>query len=532
MEYRSSVLVIGGGIGGLSAALKLAQFCDVIVVMKEDRFLSSTYFAQGGIASVFSKEDTFESHIQDTLRAGDGLCHEEVVQSVVEEGPIRVRELIEIGVSFSRNAEEVAYDLGREGGHSQRRILHAEDFTGREIQRALVEAVEKAPRIRIFENHIAVDLITTEKFGLGRGINRGVGAYILNRGTGQIDTFLSHFTVLATGGLGKVYLYTSNPDVATGDGVAMAYRAGADIANMEFIQFHPTCLYHPHAKSFLISEAVRGEGGILRLAHGEAFMERHHPMKELAPRDIVARAIDHEIKRTGNDCVYLDVTHLNPEFIKKRFPNIYEKCLSLGIDMVQEPVPVVPAAHYACGGVVTNLKGETTTPRLFACGEVACTGLHGANRLASNSLLEAIVFAHRIAEEIRGEYDKDIAQEALPDVPPWNPGGARDSDEEVVIAHNWDEIRRTLWNYVGIVRSNKRLMRARHRIDNLMKEIDEYYWNFTVTGDLIELRNLSQVADLIVRSAMQRQESRGLHYNIDYLRKDDRFLRDTLLKKS
>lgn len=533
MEYRFPILVIGGGIGGLSVALKASRLGEVGVVMKEDRFLSNTYFAQGGIASVFSREDTFESHIEDTLRVGSGLCREEVVRTVVREGPARVRELIQLGVAFSRSSmEETMYDLGREGGHSHRRVLHAEDFTGREIQRALVEAVEREPRIKVFESHIAVDLITSRKFAPEmEGPARCLGAYVLDRKRGEILTFLSPFTLLATGGLGKAYLYTSNPDIATGDGVAMAYRAGVDIANMEFVQFHPTCLYHPQAKSFLISEALRGEGAVLRLEDGETFMERYHEKRELAPRDVVARAIDHEMKRTGSAFVYLDATHLGADFLKDRFPHIYEQCLSFGIDITKQPIPVVPAAHYACGGILTDLHGRTSLEGLYACGEVACTGLHGANRLASNSLLEAIVFAHRIVQDIAERFESFPKVDTFAGIPPWDPGSARDSDEEVVIAHNWDEVRRTLWNYVGIVRSNKRLARARHRIQNLIEEINEYYWDFIVTSDLIELRNIATVADLIVRSAIERHESRGLHYNIDYPYTDARFLKETVLRR-
>lgn len=537
-SIQADFLVIGSGIAGTFFALKAAEFGDVVVVTKRERSMSSTREAQGGIASVFSKDDSFEEHVKDTLYAGAGICHRDVVEMVVKEGPERVRELIEIGVRFTKKVKDennVEYDLTREGGHSRRRILHADDFTGQEIERALLAAAEKKNNIHFYEYHSAIDLITAGKFLKKKPpegfIDECLGAYVLDVKTGEIKSFFAKSTILATGGGGKVYLYTSNPDIATCDGVAMAYRAGCRIANMEFVQFHPTCLYHPQAKSFLISEAVRGEGGILRLKDGTPFMEKYHHLKDLAPRDIVARAIDAELKRTGDDCVYLDVTHLDPGFVKKRFPNIYKRCLEFGIDMTKEPIPVVPAAHYMCGGVMTDMSGRTDIKNLYAIGETACTGLHGANRLASNSLLEAVVFAHRAALDCAEKSEDEVIAMSR-DIPNWDNMGATDSDEIVVVSHNWDEIRRLMWNYVGIVRSNKRLERALRRLQILQQEINEYYWRFLVTSDLIELRNIADVGEIIVRSAMQRKESRGLHYTIDYPERDDKnFLKDTIIQK-
>ena len=508
-------LVLGSGIAGLFYALKVAPRGRVAIVTKKDSAESNTNYAQGGIASVTSKEDSFELHVRDTLTAGAGLCREDVVRTIVSEGPARIAELIELGMQFSEReipaTHEKELDLGREGGHSKRRILHAKDVTGREIERALLNAAALQPNIQIFENHLAIDLITSRKLG-HPGDNRCLGAYVFDKKSGTVETYAAAITVLATGGCGKVYLYTTNPDIATGDGVAMAYRAGAPIANMEFVQFHPTCLYHPRAKSFLISEAVRGEGGVLKTLEGVEFMDAYHPMKSLAPRDVVARAIDSEMKASGADCVLLDITHKPAQFIIDRFPNIYQTCLRYGIDITKEPIPVVPAAHYQCGGVRTDLDGRTEIAGLYAVGEVACTGLHGANRLASNSLLEALVCSCRAAELA----PKIPAGVTDLKIPAWQSGDADNPDEMVVVSHNWDEIRHCMWDYVGIVRTNKRLERAQKRIANLQEEIQEYYWNFIVTADLLELRNIATVAEMIVRCALMRPESRGLHYNLDY----------------
>jgi L-aspartate oxidase len=523
-------LVLGSGIAGLSFALKVAPLGRVAIVTKKSRAESNTNYAQGGIAAVTSKEDSVEMHVRDTLLAGAGLCREEVVRVIVTEGPARIAELMELGMKFSEREINGGreLDLGREGGHSKRRILHAKDVTGREIERALLAAAAAQPNIEMFENHLAIDLITAQKSGGPPGANRCLGAYVLDKNHDQIERFAARTVLLATGGCGKVYLYTTNPDIATGDGVAMAYRAGAAVANMEFVQFHPTCLYHARAKSFLISEAVRGEGGILKTVEGAPFMEKYHPLQALAPRDIVARAIDSEMKKSGADHVVLDISHKPAAFIMERFPNIYATCLEYGIDITREPIPVVPAAHYQCGGVVTTVDGQTEMPGLYAVGEAACTGLHGANRLASNSLLEALVCAHRAAARVRAQPDP---KSDLP-LAPWQPGHAHNVDELVVIYHNWDEIRRMMWDYVGIVRTNKRLQRARSRIANLQEEIQEYYWDFTVTSELLELRNIATVAELIITSALRRPESRGLHYNLDYPLPDPAWAqRDTVLRK-
>ncbi len=529
---RTDFLVIGSGIAGLFYAFKAAAHGSVAVVTKKTSTESNTNYAQGGIASVMSREDTFELHLRDTLAAGAGLCREEVVRTIVEEGPERIAELIQLGMHFSERADpdrpgQHELDLGREGGHSKRRILHAKDMTGREVERALLAAAARQPNIRFFENHISIDLITTSKLGLP-GPNRCLGAYVLDKRTDQVRTFVARQVALATGGCGKVYLYTTNPDIATGDGVAMAYRAGTGVANMEFIQFHPTCLYHPKAKSFLISEAVRGEGAVLRTFGGREFMDAHHPLKSLAPRDIVARAIDSEMKRSGSDHVYLDITHRPAPFIIQRFPNIYRTCLELGLDITKEMIPVVPAAHYQCGGVITDVDGQTEIAGLQAIGEVACTGLHGANRLASNSLLEALVCSHRAARRAI-----DLPPPVNVPIPKWQSGPAHNPDELVVISHLWDEIRRLMWDYVGIVRTNKRLQRAEKRLQNLQAEIRDYYWDFVVTSDLLELRNIATVAELIVTCAIQRPESRGLHFNLDYPEADPAWSqRDTVVRRS
>jgi L-aspartate oxidase len=537
MEYNIDFLVIGTGIAGLSFALKVGDYGRVAIVTKKEAMETSTNYAQGGIASVFGQHDSFDLHIRDTLEAGDGLCKQDVVEMVVNSGPERIRELMNWGVAFTQDsAGNLELDLGLEGGHSQKRIVHAGDLTGHAIEQMLVDRARKHKQIDIFENYIAVDLITYSmrmKRGVVTAAHEDVccGAYVLDTETNEVHTFHAKITVLATGGAGKVYLYTSNPDIATGDGIAMAYRAGALVANLEFVQFHPTCLYHSEAKNFLISEAVRGEGGVLIDSRGRAFMGDYDSKKDLACRDVVARAIDSEMKKTGDDCVFLDITHKEPDFVKERFPNIYQKCLSFDMDMTKEPIPVVPAAHYICGGVLVDAAGKTDIERLYAVGETACTGLHGANRLASNSLLEAVVYAHRTA----GQAVKDLSSmntEICRDLPPWDPMGTTDSDEAIVVAHNWDEIRRCMWNYVGIVRSNKRLLRARNRIETIQKEIREYYWDFKITSDLIELRNIALLAELIIQSAMLRKESRGLHYNIKYPEKDDKFwLKDTILRR-
>lgn len=511
MRHQFDYLVLGSGIAGLSFALQAARHGSVAVLAKRGRSETNTAYAQGGIAAVLTPQDSFEEHIRDTLTAGGGLCREEAVRVTITEGPSRVRELIELGAEFTRDATPLGYHLGREGGHSRRRVLHAADQTGREIERTLLSAAARAG-VQFFEEHHGIDLIMSSKVH-SSSPDRVLGAYALDLRSGEVNAFVAKVVVLATGGAGKVYLYTSNPDIATGDGLAMAHRAGAAIANLEFIQFHPTVLFHSQAKSFLISEALRGEGGILRNKDGEAFMERYDPRRELAPRDVVALSIDAELKRRGDDCVFLDMTHLGKAFLVEHFPHIFTTCAAFGIDMSVAPIPVVPAAHYVCGGVCTDLDGQTSIPGLLAAGEVACTGLHGANRLASNSLLEGLVFGHRAAARAR-ELAADSRRAA--EVPDWDPGSAVPPDEGVIVKQNWDEIRGLMWNYVGIVRTDKRLARAQRRLENLVGEIQEYYWGYLVTRDLLELRNLADVATLIVACAQQRKESRGLHYTLSY----------------
>jgi L-aspartate oxidase len=512
VAFQTDFLVLGSGIAGLSFALEAAQHGRVTIVTKKASAESATNYAQGGIAAVIGPDDSYEDHVRDTLTSGAGLCRETAVRFAVEHGPGSIEWLVDLGVRFDRG-EEGSYDLGREGGHSRRRVLHAADLTGQEIERALVERCEEHPRIDLLTHRLAIDLVTTTRLGIA-GPPRIAGAYVLDAETREVQSYQAPIVFLATGGCGKVYLYTSNPDIASGDGVAMAARAGATIANMEFIQFHPTCLFHPDARSFLISEAVRGEGAVLRTRAGDGFMPRHHPLADLAPRDVVARAIDYELKRSGDDCVYLDCTSADSNYLRSRFPNIYRRCLSLGIDIVKQPIPVVPAAHYSCGGVLTDLSGESSIGNLFAAGEVACTGLHGANRLASNSLLEGVVFAQAASREATRRFRSGL--ERVPSIPEWDSGEAEDPTEAILVNANWDEIRRLMWNYVGIVRGEKRLERARRRIAMLRAEIREYYWNFKLTPDLVELRNLATVAELIIHSAASRKESRGLHYTLDY----------------
>lgn len=515
-HYRHDVLVIGSGGAGLALALNLPPHLTVAVLSKGELANGSTYWAQGGVAAVLDDADNIESHVQDTLIAGAGLCNEEAVRFTISRSRDAIQWLIDQGVPFTRDDGDLfgeasfAFHLTREGGHSHRRIIHAADATGSAIFNTLLERARQRNNIELLEQRVAVDLITEHKLG-GAG-RRCLGAYVLNRQTDEVDTFTARFVVLATGGAAKVYLYTSNPDGTCGDGIAMAWRAGCRVGNLEFNQFHPTCLYHPQAKNFLITEAVRGEGGLLRLPNGERFMPRFDLRAELAPRDIVARAIDHEMKRLGIDCVYLDISHRPARFIREHFPTIYERCLGFGIDITREPIPVVPAAHYTCGGVVVDHNGCTDVPGLYAIGETSFTGLHGANRLASNSLLECFVYAQAAAADI-------ARQTEIPwptALPTWDASQVTDSDEDIIISHNWDELRRFMWDYVGIVRTSKRLQRAQHRVRLLLAEINEFYSNYKISRDLIELRNLALVADLIIRSAMQRQESRGLHYTLDY----------------
>ncbi|WP_036502491.1 L-aspartate oxidase [Nitrosococcus oceani] len=516
MTHNYDVLIIGSGSAGLTLALHLTSKARIAILSKRTLEEGASLYAQGGISVALDKNDSTKSHIEDTLRVGAGLCDETAARFTVEQAREAIHWLIAEGTAFTRDSSGGSgYHLTREGGHSHRRVIHAADATGRVVETKLVQLAKARSNIEIFENYVAIELITNHK--LGRDSNQCLGAYALNRVQGQVDTFSARCVILATGGTGKVYLYTSNPDVCTGDGIAMGWRAGCRVANMEFIQFHPTCLYHPHAKSFLITEALRGEGGRLLLPNGSPFMHRFDRRGELAPRDIVARAIDHEMKRLGIDCVYLDISHKPAAFIRQHFPNVYAHCLEFGINITQAPIPVVPAAHYTCGGIVTDLRGQTDLKNLYAIGETAHTGLHGANRMASNSLLECLVFARAAAQDINARLAGISQAESLP---PWDESQVIDSEEEIVVAHNWDELRRFMWDYVGIVRTVKRLQRAQHRIDLLHQEIAEYYGNFRITNDLIELRNLVVVADLIIRSALERKESRGLHYILDYPQKN------------
>ena len=516
-HYQHDVLVIGSGAAGLTLALTLPAHLRIAILSKGDLANGSTYWAQGGVAAVLDDADTVESHVTDTLNAGGGLCREDAVRFTVEHSREAIEWLIKQGVPFTRedkrDREEGSFEfhLTREGGHSHRRIIHAADATGAAIFNTLLDQTRKRANIELLEQRVAVDLITERKLGLPG--QRCVGAYVLDRNSGEVDTHCARFVVLATGGAAKVYLYTSNPDGASGDGIAMAWRAGCRVGNLEFNQFHPTCLYHPQAKSFLITEALRGEGAHLKLPNGERFMERFDERAELAPRDIVARAIDHEMKRLGVDCVYLDISHKPAEFVRAHFPTVYERCLQYGIDITRQPIPVVPAAHYTCGGVLVDRHGRTDVPGLYAIGETSFTGLHGANRMASNSLLECFVYARSAVEDILAHLDQVATPQSLP---AWDASQVTDSDEDVIIAHNWDELRRFMWDYVGIVRTNKRLQRAQHRVRLLLDEIDEFYSNYRVSRDLIELRNLALVAELMIDSAMRRQESRGLHYTLDY----------------
>ncbi|GAB4351049.1 MAG: L-aspartate oxidase [Immundisolibacter sp.] len=526
MSTSQQILIIGGGVAGLSLALRLADRVAVTLLAKGPLTEGSSLYAQGGVAAVLGDQDSIDAHVHDTQVAGAGLCDPAAVRFTIERSRDAIAWLIDQGVAFTRLTEPGGngpfddYHLTREGGHGQRRIIHAADSTGRAITTTLEDKVRAHPNITLHDYHVAIDLITGARLGMTGDANRCLGAYVLNLHTGRVQAFHAQAVVLATGGVGKVYLYTSNPDVATGDGIAMAWRAGCRVANMEFIQFHPTCLFHPQAKNFLISEALRGEGGRLCLPGGERFMHRYDARLELAPRDVVARAIDSEMKRLGLDCVYLDISHQPADFIREHFPTIAARCLKLGIDITREPIPVVPAAHYLCGGVLTDLNGRTDLPGLYAVGETAYTGLHGANRLASNSLLECLVFAESAAADILIRLPH--TNPATPDIPPWDESLVTDSDEEVVVTHNWQELRRAMWDYVGIVRTDKRLARAMNRVQLLAREIHDYYANFRVSHHLIELRNLVQVAELIVRSAQQRRESRGLHYSLDCPQLDTR----------
>jgi len=527
-QSHYDAIIIGGGAAGLCLAMRLAETAKVAVIAKGPLKEGATLYAQGGISAVLDADDSIQSHIEDTLRAGAGLCNVDVVRYTVEHAREAIQWLVDSGVEFTqyeRKDGTIDFHLTREGGHSHRRVLHAADATGRAIETTLVDRLRHHKNIDVLEEHLVIDLITSDKLGM-EGEQQCLGCYVLDKKNQQIITLASRFTVLATGGAGKVYLYTSNPDVSTGDGIAMAWRAGCRVADMEFVQFHPTCLYHPKAKSFLVTEALRGEGARLRLPSGETFMEKFHPEAELAPRDIVARAIDYEMKRLGVDCVYLDITHKPADFIRNHFPTVYAKCLEFGIDITQEAIPVVPAAHYTCGGIMTDRHGRTDIGNLYAIGETAFTGLHGANRMASNSLLECLVFATAAGQDINQHLQQPQAATPLPE---WDASQVTQAAEQIVIAHDWDELRRVMWDYVGIVRSDKRLNRALSRIQILAKEVEEYYASHTVNNDLLELRNLVVVAELIVRSALERKESRGLHYNKDYPEPVEALAKDSIL---
>ncbi len=523
------ILIIGSGAAGLMTALHLADYANIAILTKSRLKEGSTAYAQGGISAVLDKEDSLQSHIKDTLDAGAGLCHKKIVKKVVAEGKSCIDQLIQQGVKFSQTQDGKHYHLTREGGHSHRRVIHAADATGNAVETTLAEQVKQHPNITIYSHHLAIDLITkkTKQTQKTKQSKQCLGAYVFNNPQQKVFVIPAKFTILATGGASKVYLYTSNPDVSTGDGIAMAWRAGCRVANMEFIQFHPTCLYHPEARSFLISEAVRGEGGKLILPNGQRFMPRFDPRAELAPRDIVARAIDHEMKRLGIESVYLDISHESDRLIRTHFPTIYSRCLDFGMDITKEPIPVVPAAHYTCGGVMTDKHAKTDIKNLYAIGETAFTGLHGANRMASNSLLECLAFAKFASDNIKKNLDKVTSPSKLPI---WDESQVTDSDEEVVVAHNWEELRRFMWDYVGIVRTNKRLARAKRRCDVLQQEIYEYYGHFRVSHDLLELRNLVTVADLIIQSALRRHHSVGLHYTLDDKgKKDPLYHQNTIL---
>lgn len=517
--YSSDFLVIGSGLSGQLFSIKVAKHGTVNLVTKGMLTESATFKAQGGIAAVVAPDDSIALHVEDTIRVGAGLCHRDVVESFVKDGPNRISELVELGVDFCEEEATGEYELGLEGGHSKRRVLHVKDHTGKDIELALTDRLRNEKNIQIFENHMAINLYVTN--------NRVHGAYILDLNTSEVERFVAKTVILATGGSGRVFLYTSNPDVATGDGIAMAFRAGATVMNLEMVQFHPTLLYHHKVRSFLISEALRGEGAQLLGSNSQRFMPNYHEDAELAPRDVVARAIDTELKKTGADNVWLDISFKDAAFIKDRFPQIYETCLTAGIDITKEPIPVVPAAHYMMGGVKTDIYGRTDVKGLFAVGETTCTGFHGANRLASNSLLEAAVLAHNASIAAMEEVSSDIRQVTIP---PWDPGEATDPDELVVISHLWEEIRRIMINYVGIARSNKRLIRASNRIAFIAREISQFYWDFKITPDLVELRNIATVAELIIRMARMRKESRGAHFNIDYPEQAEEAV-DTIIKK-